>query len=215
MVRLNGLIIWLKMVADKENTEEKILQAAKEVFIEKGNDGARMQEIADKAGINKSLLHYYYRTKEKLFGAVFKFAFAQFAPKVLNAFNTDEDFFTQLEKFISIYIDIISKNSFIPMFILNEVNRKKTSFIPKVIKGSGINIDFFQDMIKKEVEKGTIRDIAAEQLIVNIIGMCIFPFVGRPILQVVVFKDDSAAFDEFLESRKKEVADFVIRSIKK
>jgi TetR/AcrR family transcriptional regulator len=215
LVRLNGLIIWLKMVADKENTEEKILQAAKEVFIEKGNDGARMQEIADKAGINKSLLHYYYRTKEKLFGAVFKFAFAQFAPKVLNAFNTDEDFFTQLEKFISIYIDIISKNSFIPMFILNEVNRKKTSFIPKVIKGSGINIDFFQDMIKKEVEKGTIRDIAAEQLIVNIIGMCIFPFVGRPILQVVVFKDDSAAFDEFLESRKKEVADFVIRSIKK
>ena len=110
------------MVVDKENTEKKILEAAKEVFIEKGNDGARMQEIADKAGINKSLLHYYYRTKEKLFESVFKFAFSQFAPKVLNAFDGDEDFFKQLEKFISIYIDIISKNAFIPMFILNEVN---------------------------------------------------------------------------------------------
>ena len=101
------------------------------------------------------------------------------------------------------------------MFILNEVNRKKTSLIPKVIKNTGINIDFFKDMIKKEVEKGTIREIEAEQLIVNIIGMCIFPFVGRPIIQVVVFKDDSSVYDEFLESRKKEVADFVIQSIKK
>jgi len=203
------------MVADKENTEEKILQAAKDVFLEKGNDGARMQEIANKAGINKSLLHYYFRTKEKLFGAVFKFAFAQFAPKFINAFNTNEDFFTQLEKFIGIYIDIISKNSFIPMFILNEVNRKKTSLVPKVIKNSGINIDFFKEMIKKEVKKGTIRDIEPEQLIVNIIGMCIFPIVGRPIVQVVVFKDNSKAYDEFLESRKKEVADFIIHSIKK
>jgi TetR/AcrR family transcriptional regulator len=174
-----------------------------------------MQEIANKAGINKSLLHYYYRTKEKLFGAVFKFAFAQFAPKFLNAFNTNEDFFTQLRKFIAIYIDVISKNAFIPMFILNEVNRKKDSIVPKVIKNSGINIDFFKTMIKKEIEKGTIRDIEAEQLVVNIIGMCIFPFVGRPILQVVVFEDDSKAYDEFLESRKKEVADFVINSIKK
>lgn len=120
----------VKMVADKENTEEKILEAAKEVFIEKGNDGARMQEIADKAGINKSLLHYYYRTKEKLFESVFKFAFSQFAPKFLNTFNTGEDFFTQLRKFIDIYIDLISKNSFIPMFILNEVNRKKQALFP-------------------------------------------------------------------------------------
>ena len=55
-----------------ENTEEKILKAAEEVFVQKGLDGARMQEIADKAGINKSLLHYYYRTKDKLFSKVFK-----------------------------------------------------------------------------------------------------------------------------------------------
>ncbi len=203
------------MVADKENTEEKILDAAKEVFIEKGNDGARMQEIADKAGINKSLLHYYYRTKEKLFEAVFKFAFSQFAPKFLNTFNTGEDFFTQLRKFIDIYIDLISKNSFIPMFILNEVNRKKASIIPTIIKGSGVNINFLKDLIKKEVEKGTIINIEAEQLIVNILAMCIFPFVGRPIIQVVLFSDDSKAYDDFLRSRKNEVADFVIRSIKK
>lgn len=203
------------MVADKENTEEKILQAAKEVFIEKGNDGARMQEIANKAGINKSLLHYYYRTKEKLFGAVFKFAFAQFAPRFINTFNTDEDFFTQLRNFIAVYIDLISKNAFIPMFVLNEVNRKKDSLVPKVIKGSGINIDFFKAIINNEIEKGTIKEIKAEQLIVNIIGMCIFPFVGRPILQVVVFNDDKKAYDDFLESRKTEVADFIINSIKK
>lgn len=202
-------------MTDKENTEEKILEAAKEVFIEKGNDGARMQEIADKAGINKSLLHYYYRTKEKLFGAVFKFAFKQFAPRILNVFEADDDFFTQIKKFINIYIDIISENPFIPMFILNEVNKKKTSLVPKVIKSSGVNVEFFKEKIRKEVEKGTIRDIEPEHFFVNILGMCIFPFVARPILQVVLFNDNNKAYDDFLKNRKKEVVDFVIKSIKK
>jgi len=202
------------MVADKENTEEKILDAAKEVFLEKGNDGTRMQEIADKAGINKSLLHYYYRSKEKLFGAVFKFAFSHFAPNIINLVNDKEDdIFTLIRKFVSLYLDIVTKNPFIPMFILNEVNKKGTFFV-NVIKAAGINPQAFRNRIQKEVDAGNIRPIDPNQLIINVIGMCIFPIIGRPIVQVVLFDDNKTDYDKFLESRKKEVADFVINSIK-
>ncbi len=203
----------MKMTADKENTEEKILEAAKEVFLEKGNDGTRMQEIADKAGINKSLLHYYYRSKEKLFAAVFKYAFSQFAPRIFSAFKDDEDFFALIRNFISVYIDIVSKNPFIPLFIINEINKKNTVFT-NVIKMSGINPQVFKDRIQKEINNGKIKSIDPNQLIINTIGMCIFPVIGRPLIQVILFEDNKAEYDKFLESRKTEVADFIINSIK-
>ena len=203
------------MEKKKENTEEKILNAAKEVFVEKGKDGARMQEIADKAGINKSLLHYYYRNKEKLFGAVFQFAFERFAPKIMNVFNNEDDLFMQIENFISLYIDMISRNPFIPMFILNEVNKNNTGFVIKVIKMVGINPSQYRDKIYSEIEKGTIRKIDPNQLIVNIIAMCLFPFIGKPIIQIIVFDDNKEDYEKFLNTRKKEVADFIINSIKK
>ncbi len=55
-----------------ENTEQKILNAAREEFINTGLKGARMQEIADRAGVNKALLHYYFRSKEKLYEAAIR-----------------------------------------------------------------------------------------------------------------------------------------------
>ena len=73
----------------KDNTEEKILNAAQTVFIQKGMDGARMQEIADEAGINKALLHYYFRTKQKLFEAIFKKVFSQIFPNLMDMVHSE------------------------------------------------------------------------------------------------------------------------------
>lgn len=202
------------MGADKENTEEKIFEAAKEVFLEKGNDGTRMQEIADKAGINKSLLHYYYRSKEKLFAAVFKFAFSQFAPLIFGILKQEDDFFTLIRNFISVYIDIVSKNPFIPLFILNEINKKNTGLFINTIKSAGLNPQIFRDRVQKEIDNGLIRPVEPNQLIVNAIGMCVFPIIGRPMIQVILFNDNKEEYNKFLETRKNEVADFIINSIK-
>ena len=199
---------------DKKNTEERILDAAKKVFVRKGKDATRMQEIADEAGINKSLLHYYYRSKEKLFGAVFSFAFSRFAPKMIKQLDSEKDIFQLIETFISNYIDIMRKNPFIPIFILNEVAKKDTSFVSNVIRNSGINIDFFEEFVEREKQKGHIKDIDHRQLLVNIIALCVFPIIGRPIVEVIVFKDDSKAYEGFLDTRKKEVSELIINSIK-
>lgn len=199
---------------EKINTEEKILDAAKEVFIRNGKAGTRMQEIADKAGINKSLLHYYYRSKDKLFGAVFQFAFSKFAPNLFKTINDSKDIFTTIEVFISNYLDIISKNPFIPMFILNEVNKKDTGFLVRVLKNSGMNIETFENLVKSEIKNGKIKDVNPKNLLINTLALCVFPFIGRPLIEAMVFNNDNKEYNDFLNNRKKEVTELIINSIK-
>ena len=88
------------MTEQERSTEEVIFDAAQKVFIEKGFNGARMEEIAKEASINKSLLHYYYRTKDKLFKAIFERVFKSFMPNVLTFWESDLPFFTKIERFV-------------------------------------------------------------------------------------------------------------------
>ena len=106
-----------------DSTEERILEAAKKVFIRKGMYGARMQEIADEAGINKALLHYYFRSKNKLFEAIFQEAFHEFVPNAFGILKSDMPFEEKIRLFVSNYIDLISTNPFLPIFIINEINQ--------------------------------------------------------------------------------------------
>lgn len=206
------------MAHDDKNTEEKIFEAAQEVFVQKGFDGTRMQDIAEKAGLNKALLHYYYRTKEKLFNAILVKVFNHFIPKVFSFLESDASVFEKIEFFVHTYIDVIQKNPYIPNFVLHELNRDPDNLARLLGDVTGVTErNAFQKigvLINQEVEKGTIRPIAPEQLIVNMIGLCIFPFVARPIIQGVIFGNDKKRYQEFIESRKKEVSAFIIQSIK-
>jgi TetR/AcrR family transcriptional regulator len=206
------------MTEHDHSTEEKIFDAAQKVFVEKGFNGSRMEEIAKEAGINKSLLHYYYRTKEKLFGAIFGKVANLFMPRVITFIESDAPLFEKIEYFIDTYIDLIMKNPYIPNFIISEINRNPEQVGNIIAEATGIVkhdvFARFSIIVEDEIQKGTIRPIKPDQLIVNIIGLCIFPFVARPILQNVLFKNDKKLFQEFIQSRKKEVYDFVINSIK-
>ena len=105
------------------NTEGIVLAAAKKVFILKGMDGARMQEIADEAGINKSLLHYYFRSKEKLFEEIFKDTFAKFIPKIDVLLSSNKSLEDKIKEFVKEYLELLQKNPHLPQFILQELNR--------------------------------------------------------------------------------------------
>ena len=204
------------MTENEKKTEDVIFDAAQEVFVEKGFDGARMQEIAEKAGINKALLHYYYRTKEKLFKAIFERVFNHFVPKIMGFMDSDIPLFEKIELFVHSYIDFILKNPYVPNFIINEINRNPDN-IAEMLGGVIIKVDAFgkfSALLKQEVSKGSIRPIEPEQLLVNMIGLCIFPIIARPIIQGIVFRGDKARYKIFLESRKKEVTAFIINSIK-
>ena len=200
------------------NTEEKILHAARDVFQKKGMTGARMQEIADKAGINKALLHYYYRTKEKLFEKVFEIAFSLFIPKAKEMMSSDKPVFNKIEFFVDNYLELLRKHPYIPGFIISELNRNPDILVKLIemniqIKQNNI-IELLDLQIKKEVDAGILKPISARNLMVNVISMCIFPIVARPILQGILFDTNKKEYDQFLKQRKDFVKEYLINSIK-
>tara|TARA_R110000868_G_scaffold83373_1_gene235385 strand:+ start:6015 stop:6629 length:615 start_codon:yes stop_codon:yes gene_type:complete len=196
-----------------ENTEERILDAAKNVFQTKGMEGARMQEIADNAGINKAMLHYYYRSKQLLFEAVFKNAFSLLAPQLNAILNDDSSIENKIKHFTASYISFIVKHPYLPNFIIQELNRKP-DFILKLKENKGFpNLEKFKKQVAIEVEKGIIKPISAEQLFINILALNIFPFVAKPLI-LAFTNTNKKAFKQLMIDRKTEVSNFIINSIK-
>jgi AcrR family transcriptional regulator len=176
-------------------------------------DGARMQEIADKAGINKAMLHYYYRSKQLLFEAVFKNAFSLLAPQLNAILNDDCSIESKVKNFTSNYISFIIKHPYLPNFIIQELNRNQDFILKmKLVKGFP-SLEKFKKQVALEVEKGFIKPISAEQLFINILALNIFPFVAKPLIMAFT-NTDNGAYKQLLENRKTEVANFIINSIK-
>lgn len=196
------------------NTESEILNAAKRIFQKKGMDGARMQEIADEANINKSLLHYYYRSKQLLFEAVFKSAFSMLAPQLNTVMNDDSPLFDKIKNFTYNYISFVVKHPYLPNFIIQELNRNPEFVKNLVAEKHFPTIDKFKKQVEEQISLGAIRPIKAEQLFINIMALNMFPFLSTPLIKAFT-KTDDIAFNKLIDERKTEVATFIINSIKK
>lgn len=198
----------------EKDTESKILEAAKRVFVQKGLDGARMQEIADEAGINKALLHYYFRSKEKLFMTIFKVELNSFFPRLIPVLlSPDMTHEQKIRHFVEEYIDLFLKNPFLPAFVLREVNRNP-QIIAQFIGESGIDSRKLKEVMKVLSNEMGLSLNEVLHLMVTTVSACIFPFAGKPIIEQVLFEGNSTEYNQFLRERKKFVADFVIFSIK-
>jgi TetR/AcrR family transcriptional regulator len=201
------------MTENDKLTEEKIFEAATDVFVEKGMDGARMQDIANQAGINKALLHYYFRTKEKLFTTVFEMIarkiFKKFAPVFDEKLTLEE----KIRFFFREHISFLQKNPRLPGFLLNEVNRN-----PERIKKILNNIDLENFWIRlyeqhtEEFDKYNLTKASMPQLMISIAAISVFPFAAKGILEGLLGKLN-IDFNDFIEERKNFAADFVIKAI--
>lgn len=203
------------MAGSDKQTEEKIFEAATEIFIEKGMDGARMQDIADHAGINKALLHYYYRTKEHLFNSVFEKIAAKIFEKFAPVFEDNLTLEEKLRFFYREHIAFLQKNPRLPGFILNEIRRN-----PKTVKKFLKNIDFkkfWSILVEQHSEELKDYDITVEmipQIMTTIASISVFPFAARPILEGI-FENLGIDFDRYIEERKDFAPEFVINALKK
>ncbi len=200
------------MEIKKDNTEEKIIDAATDVFVQKGMDGARMQEIADLAGINKALLHYYFRSKEKLFDAIFSKLVGIAFPRIGQILQSDLPILEKVETVIDTYIDLLLKYPFLPAFIIKEMNRNATPFF-SFIEKKEFSIQPILKILQEAMDQDLIRKMRPEHLVVNVIGLCVFPFAARPMISHVAFPGDDKALSQFLAERKQEVKSFVLKGI--
>ena len=198
-------------------TEEKIIKAAAQVFMEKGKDGARMQEIADIAGINKALLHYYFRSKEKLFSKVFHLEIPKIISNVFEAYDDSEDFKVFLESFINKYIDNIYPRKNLLRFLL-WVNDKTKQEIAAIFVDSfskrGFKGNPLIAKIERSIKEGQIRPVDPSNFAMSVIGMCIFPIVGGPIVEKI-FPGTKVNDKKYIENRKKEIFNLVWNGVKK
>lgn len=196
----------------EKQTEDKIAEAAREVFVEKGMSGARMQEIADKAGINKSLLHYYFRSKEKLFNFVFAKLTNRIGKMISSTMNERVSVEEKVKQFTETYIDILLKNPFLPNFILNEITRNPDSIVKQFTESKVEPIKYLEPLNKQLKTEG--YSIQANDFIINLLSLVIFPIAARPLLQRLIFDGNSHEYKEYIKARKTSIVIFVMNAIK-
>ncbi len=201
------------MTDNDKQTEEKIFEAATEVFVNKGMDGARMQDIASHAGINKALLHYYFRTKDHLFNAVFEMIARKVLKKFAPVFDDNLSLEDKIRFFFQEHITFLQENPKLPGFILNEINRD-----PVRVKKLLNNIDFenlwqkLYEQHKDELDKYNISKASIPQIMVSIAALSVFPFAARGLIEGILGKL-GIDFNDYIEQRKDFAADFVIKAL--
>ena len=196
------------------STEERILAAARKVFIAHGLTGARMQETADEAGINKALLHYYFRSKEKLFETILTETMQSFLPRINAIFTSELPVEEKIAAFCSEYIDKMLDNPFIPLFVVNEINNQPDDFFKKIWGGKKPDVGILVKQLEAAAKEKMIRPVSPVQLILNIMSMCVFPFVAKPMFQKVMGISDKQ-FRLLMEERKKEIPAFIMAALRR
>ena len=196
------------------NTEARIKEAARIVFLNKGFAATRTRDIAEEAGINLALLNYYFRSKQKLFNLIMLDALKIFLSSIYDVINDTQ--LTFEEKLVSIsssYIDTLLVNPEIPLFILSELRNDPAHLIENVgIRDLVLQSDLIKQLLEK-VQSGEFKPVNPLNFIMNIIGMTVFPFLASPILKILGNMDQKE-FNTLIESRKEQIPKWVLATLK-
>jgi AcrR family transcriptional regulator len=191
--------------SDGTEIELKIIEAANNVFLKHGVDSATMGQIADEAGISRTSLNYYFRSKNHLVQKVLSNLENKIVPTISVLINDESiPLIVKIELFVDEYIDMVTKNPMVPSFILWELTREPT-WIIQFFKQRNLNFERLTIQIADEVKNGKVIAFKFEDLFVNILGLCAFPFVSKPFLMAFFFDQNEEKLSQFMVSRKIEV----------
>ncbi|MGM9818671.1 MAG: TetR/AcrR family transcriptional regulator [Paludibacteraceae bacterium] len=186
------------MKTENSDLERKIVEVARETFIEKGYVETSMSEIAARVGINRPVLHYYFRTKDKMFQAVFGSIILSVAPKVFDIlYQSETPVAKRVEKIVDVYYSLFLEYPRLPIFILKEINRDASLLIATVqeLKLEERVKTIFASL-QKEMDAGRINPMPFRFLFFNLYGLLIMPFLTREIS--FVFLDENESFENML-----------------
>ncbi len=190
------------------DTRERILLAAKELFVKKGFDAVRMSEIAILAQVNKSSLHYYFRSKEKLFETVLDTVLINVAINIVHPWSENVQISHKIKKIVSNYIDFISEDPQILLFVINELSLRPARIIE--FYREFCNRIWVDESLYKESQ---IEDFNRINLIINMLSLCTFPFICESAICQLFFDNNKEEYNSFLKRRKEEITTLLIQSI--
>ena len=203
------------------DTERRILDAARTVFIRRGSGGARMQEIAEEAGVNQALLHYYFGTKDGLSLAVFRESAAKLFPGILRILSSDASIEARVEQVVHHYIDTLRAHPFLPGFVLGEMNFNPERMVALASEMASLGVPdaprralavLGRDLAQR-TKRGDFRPITADQFLVNIASLCVFPFAARPMLAHLLGVD-AVGWERFLDVRRAELPQQILNTLR-
>jgi len=204
--------------AEAQSTEDRIFEAAVRVFARKGRDGARMQEIADEAAINKAMLHYYFRSKDRLYAQVFHYVFHRFDRAFFHAAELagEESFAAALTTFVDRYIDFVGHNTDILRLMINEFlsgGEVVKGEIQKLLASQGeLPPQRFARLILRAIERGEIAPVEPRHLLVTVVSGCLFPLLALPMVSALI-PEAASDYERFLVDRRQNLLQVLLRGL--
>lgn len=201
----------------KRNTPARILDAADAVFVRRGTDGARMQEIADEAGVNRALLHYYFRSKADLARAVWLRISSSFVPGLFEMMASDVPLDEKIDRFVDAYITRMARHPYLAAYVVAEASRHP-EFVNDFYSAGRVAaarrmVSKLRSQIDAEIKKGRMARVTPEQFFVTLVSSCLFPFAARPMLAAALGIGPKA-FEAFIKQRRKELPVFLKRGLR-
>ena len=192
-------------VRQQDNMETRIVEAAGQLFVEKGFEETSMSDIAAEVGINRTALHYYFRTKEKMFQAVFGDLIQEFLPRMQVIFLEDKPLMEKIERVIDTYFEIFRDNPSLPKFILSEVQRDVDHLLEV---GRKQHIDQYlraiEAVLVAEMQAGNIKRVPMQVILVTFFSQLTFPFLAKNLV-ISLFYETEEEYQAFLTEWKQVI----------
>jgi TetR/AcrR family transcriptional regulator len=200
--------------ADDQQTRERILDAAHRVFLQKGTAGARTQEIADEAGVNKALVHYYFGTKAALADAIFARSLGALTPLIFGILADEHRTIEQkVREIVRAQISFHTAHPYVAGYMVSEMHAEPQRIAALMAQTGGPPLDVIRRQLREAADAGTMRSISPEQFVVNMMGLLIFPFALRPGL-LALLRLDSEQWAAFMEERGRLLPDLILAGLR-
>jgi AcrR family transcriptional regulator len=201
------------MQDDYTEVQRKIINTARELFVKKGFKGTTVRDIATESGTNVAMVNYYFRSKEKLFDAIFEEAFSILSEKIFYWIDLDLPFNERIRNWVYSYYDVLLEYPYLPLFVMNELSVNPYKLSKRFYKYPYMLFVKITGLLKTEEAKGTIRPVSVPDLLLNIISLSIFPFVASPIISQFLNMQEKQ-YMELVDKHREQVVDFIIRALK-
>lgn len=184
--------------------EHKIIEAAKATFLKKGYKDTNMADIAAEVGLTRPAMHYYFRTKERLFQAVFGDILMSFIPQIKVSLSADIPLELKISQIVEAYMSVLEDSPTLPVFIVQEINRDIDNIISIALDNNLVELgQSVVNVLNREMKEGRIRKMPLIELGYTFYGLMMVPFLARPAGQMIFGKDSYSP--EFLKEWKENV----------
>ncbi len=193
------------MTSRDTGTEQLIKDTAKQLFFAEGKLHATTQEIADAAGVNRTLVNYYFRSRDALFDQVFNEAQEKIVKIFDEVMESDTPFREKIANLIEVFLKEAINFPYRELFVITQMNRNdvidaKRERVKKV--------NAFLAEIQNEMDKGNIKQMNPRHFCINLFSLMAYPLVTAPLYKILYDMKDKE-YAALMEERKKLIFEFI------